>query len=141
MAGLHAASTAILDNYDTRHAPIEMLTAGCAKLSVCMQNQNFDVLPVGHDVSEHQPLTPTLFADLCGPAAQQMLVQRLDDLAVSIFAMPCGTESIARERAIPESKRKMEVPQPPLCDLQSTLWDYLASVLSTPQKQLQPSSA
>ena len=89
--------------------------AGCAKFSLCMQCQNFQVLPVDHDGSEHQPLTPVLFADLRELPAQQMLLQRLktDPPCCIHFAMPCGTGSRARERPISVAKRKMGVPQPP----------------------------
>lgn len=80
-----------------------------------MQSQNFEVLPVDHDGCEHQPLTPLLFADLRDAHAQQMLFQRLTTHTPCCIhiAMPCGTGSRARERPIPEAKRKMGVPQPP----------------------------
>ena len=80
-----------------------------------MQCQNFQVLPVDHDGSEHQPLTPVLFADLRELPAQQMLLQRLktNPPCYIHFAMLCGTGSRARERPISLAKRKMGVPQPP----------------------------
>ena len=64
--------------------------AGCAKFSLCMQCQNFQVLPVDHDGSEHQPLTPVLFADLRELPVQQMLLQRLktNPSCCIHFAMP-----------------------------------------------------
>ena len=72
--------------------------------------------PVAVDApfNKHKPLVDTWALDLTQPGAQALLIERIESssvLAVHV-ALPCGTGSRVRERAVPAKLKLQGAPQP-----------------------------
>ncbi|CAE7311794.1 gpt [Symbiodinium sp. CCMP2592] len=88
--------------------------AGCARLSSTFAAAGFQVLAVDGPRNKHSPLHQVWTLDLTIRHCQDALVKRL--LCSPVFlvhiALPCGTGSRARERALPAHLLAAGAPQP-----------------------------